>query len=154
MKTFIYSLGAIIILNAMLRVDYSSKVPKTSFNEFTEDIIDTNSIGQSEFDDLVDALIFIESTNNDSAIGPTNDIGALQITPIYVDQCNIIVKEDKYTLDDRYSREKSIEMFYVYQRHFNPELCIHKAIRLHNPSAGEWYYNKVISRLKDISCLS
>ena len=74
--------------------------------------------------DLVSALILVESRGNDSAIGDRHivggeAVGALQIRPIMVREVNRILKiqksDKRYTLKDRYDREKTIEMFYVWK---------------------------------------
>ena len=74
--------------------------------------------------DLVSALILVESRGNDSAIGDRHlvgneAVGALQIRPIMVREVNRILKiqksDKRFTLKDRYDREKTIEMFYVWK---------------------------------------
>ena len=74
--------------------------------------------------DLVSALIFVESRGNDSAIGDRHlvgneAVGALQIRPIMVREVNRILKiqksDKRFKLKDRYDREKTIEMFYVWK---------------------------------------
>lgn len=72
--------------------------------------------------DLVNALISVESNGNDSAIGDRHlgepSIGVLQIRPIMVREVNRILKLKKsnkrYQLKDRFDREKSIEMFMIW----------------------------------------
>lgn len=103
---------------------------------------------------LVDALIQVESSNNDLAIGAGNDIGCLQITPIYVTQCNEILGKKVFTLADRFERNKSIQMFAVYQRYFNPLFNIEKAIKLHNPNAKHSYLDSVIANLNRAKSLN
>lgn len=101
----------------------------------------------SEWDSLISALIHVESNGNDNAINPTSGAsGCLQLMPIFVDEVNRVALTS-YTYDDRFDREKSIEMFNEYQAHYNPERDIHEAIRRHNPTAGEWYYNRVINAM-------
>jgi hypothetical protein len=72
---------------------------------------------------LVEAMIQVESGGNDSIIGDKHIIGGeavgcLQIRPIMVKEINHQLKrnglEPRFTMDDRYSRNKSIEMFNVY----------------------------------------
>ena len=62
---------------------------------------------------LLNAIITIESSNNDSAYHAGEDaVGCLQIR----------LKQNKtiqYTLTDRWSRDKSIEMFHVYCNYYN-----------------------------------
>lgn len=73
--------------------------------------------------DLVQALIQVESQGNDSAIGDVNldepSIGVLQIRPIMVREVNRILKlkrsEIRFKRKDRFSREKSIQMFLIWK---------------------------------------
>jgi len=72
----------------------------------------------SKWDTLVGAIIYVESRGNDSAVGDNGKaVGCLQIHPIVVREVNrLLAKYDiptTYTLEDRYSREKSIEMFNI-----------------------------------------
>lgn len=105
---------------------------------------------KTDWERLILALIEVESNGNEKAIGKTNDVGVLQITPIYVADVNRILGFDKYCLNCRVNREKSIEMFEIYQKHYNPNKNIDKAIRLHNPRAGTVYRNKVLNEFKKI----
>ena len=80
-------------------------------------------------DELVNALIHVESRGIDSAIGDTHlelpSIGVLQIRPVMVREVNRILKrtksEKRYKLKDRFSRVKSIEMFMVWKNYHHPE---------------------------------
>ena len=80
-------------------------------------------------DELVNALIYVESRGIDSAIGDVNlgkpSVGVLQIRPIMVREVNRILKKQKskikYKLKDRFSREKSIEMFMVWKNYHHPK---------------------------------
>lgn len=83
----------------------------------------------------MDAIIQVESEGNPNAVSG-NSVGAMQITPILVKDCNEILKKQKskkrYTMADRYSVAKSKEMFLLIQSHYNPENSIEKAIRSWN----------------------
>lgn len=104
----------------------------------------------TEWDIFTSALIQVESQGDRLAIGKTQDVGILQITPIYVKEVNRILGEDKYTLDCRTDRLKSLEMFEVYQNYYNPKRDINKAIKLHNPGAGVDYKVKITKQIKQI----
>lgn len=74
--------------------------------------------------DLLTALILVESRGNDSAIGDRHlvgneAVGALQIRPIMVREVNRILKiqksDKRFTLKDRFDRDKTIEMFLVWK---------------------------------------
>ena len=106
---------------------------------------------------VMDAIIQVESEGNPRAVSG-NSVGVMQITPVLVKECNDILKKQKsnkrYTLDDRYSVEKSKEMFLLIQKYFNPENNVEKAIRSWNGGikysikATNKYYQKVLARMK------
>ncbi len=106
---------------------------------------------------VMDAIIQVESEGNPKAVSG-NSVGAMQITPILVKDCNEILKKQKskkrYTMADRYSVAKSKEMFLLIQSHYNPENSIEKAIRSWNGGvrysvrATNRYYQKVMANLK------
>ncbi len=73
---------------------------------------------------LLNAIITIESSNNDSAYHAGEDaVGCLQIRPCMVLDVNRILKKQnktiQYTLIDRWNRDKSIEMFHIYCNYYN-----------------------------------
>lgn len=68
------------------------------------------------WDDFVSAVIYVESRGNDSAYNTKEDaVGCLQIRPIMVREVNRNLRKwnapFRYTLDDRWDRQKSIDMF-------------------------------------------
>ena len=116
----------------------------------------TNTSGIN-WNPVMDAIIQVESEGNPNAVSG-NSVGAMQITPILVKDCNNILKKQKsskrYTMADRYSVAKSKEMFLIIQKYYNPESNIEKAIRLWNggvkysKKATNRYYKKVLARMK------
>ena len=110
-----------------------------------------------DWNPIMDAIIQVESEGNPKAVSG-NSVGAMQITPILVKDCNDILKRQKskkrYTMDDRYSVAKSKEMFLIIQKYYNPENSIEKAIRLWNGGvkyttrATNRYYKKVLAQMK------
>lgn len=88
-----------------------------------------------DWEPVIKAIVQVESEGNTRAV-KGNSCGAMQITPIMVAECNNILKKRKikkrYTLRDRFSLEKSKEMFLLMQSHFNPLNDIEKAIRSWN----------------------
>ena len=106
---------------------------------------------------VMEAIMKVESEGNPKAVSG-NSVGAMQITPVLVKECNEILSKRKskkrYTLADRYSVEKSKEMFLLIQSYFNPENNVEKAIRSWNGGmsygvkATNSYYRKVIARMK------
>lgn len=102
----------------------------------------------SEWDIFIEALIQVESEGKADAVGKTNDVGILQITPIYVKDVNRILGEDRYSLSCRTDTEKSLEMFEILQNHYNPDKDIDKAIKLHNPKAPQSYRIKIMNQME------
>ena len=110
-----------------------------------------------DWDPIMDAIIEVESGGDANAVSGKS-VGAMQITPILVKECNNILQQKnskkRYTLADRYSVEKSKEMFLLIQSHHNPANNIEKAIRLWNGGANysvkatTRYYRKVMSKMK------
>ena len=106
---------------------------------------------------VMDAIIQVESEGNPNAVSG-NSVGAMQITPILVKDCNDILKKQKskkrYTMADRYSVAKSKEMFLLIQKYYNPENSIEKAIRTWNggvhykTKSTNRYYKKVLAQMK------
>jgi hypothetical protein len=106
---------------------------------------------------VMDAIIQVESGGNPNAKSG-NSVGAMQITPVLVKECNNILSKrnskKRYTLADRYSVEKSKEIFLLIQQYFNPENNVEKAIRSWNGGmrysvkATNKYYQKVLACMK------
>jgi len=75
-------------------------------------------------EELIDAMIQIESSGNDNAYTATEDaVGCLQIRRTMVKDVNRILKrqghELRYEFKDRWCRQKSIEMFNIYRDYYN-----------------------------------
>jgi hypothetical protein len=75
-------------------------------------------------EELIDALIQIESNGNDNAYTASEDaVGCLQIRRTMVKDVNRILKrqgsEQRYEFKDRWCRQKSIEMFNIYRDYYN-----------------------------------
>ena len=65
---------------------------------------------------LLLALIMVESHGNDNAVN-SHAAGCLQITPILVKDVNRIAGTN-FTLEDRFDRQKSIEMAQIYLTYY------------------------------------
>ena len=70
------------------------------------DYADTQRLSEWETTQL--ALILTESQMDSLAVGKDNDLGILQITPIFVDEVNRLVGKDLFTHQDALSPEKSL----------------------------------------------
>jgi hypothetical protein len=144
MKKKIIMLLILILLSFELNLYVNQKIKIITKTKIT------NSI--KKWNKLILAFIWVESKGNDKIEGEGNAVGCLQITPVYVKAVNGILKRKgnkiQYTLEDRKSRKKSIEMFNVLQLQLNPNKNIRKAIKLHNPGSSEKYYKKIIQNMK------
>ena len=83
--------------------------------------VEVDYFGQHKHN-VLSKIIQIESEGNPNAVGDNGKaIGLLQIWPIMVDEINRLLKEERYSLEDRWDSLKSIEMFYTFQEIVNPE---------------------------------
>ena len=117
-----------------------------------------SSAQTSEYDwsSVVDAIMMVESRGNCNA---RNDIycGPLQIAPCLVNEVNNILKRrnstKRYSLNDRFSKQKSKEMFVIIQSYYNPSNNVERAIRMwqggirYKVSKTQRYFEKVMSYL-------
>ncbi len=142
-----------VVKNVCLSLTFMSLIPMTA------NAASHGSKSSTSFDwsPIIEAIIKVESEGNPRAISG-NSVGAMQITPILVKECNNILKarksEKRYSLDDRFSVEKSKEMFLLIQSQHNPTNDIEKAIRSWNggpryyKNSTNAYYNKVMRHIK------
>lgn len=108
--------------------------------------------------DVMNAIIQVESGGNSRAVNGQY-VGAMQIGPILVKDCNKILQSrnlsKRYTLADRYSVAKSKEMFLLIQSRYNPSKNIEKGIRIWNggcnyrTASTNGYYRRVMSKMKN-----
>ena len=107
---------------------------------------------------LLSAIIMVESRNDDSAHAIGEDaVGVLQIRKCMVDDVNRILnrqkKELKFTYYDRWSRQKSIQMFEIYCEHYGLETaeeiarCWNGGPRGMDKEATSYYWEKVQDHL-------
>lgn len=108
---------------------------------------------------LIDALIWVESRGKEDAYCKREDaVGVLQIRPIMVKEVNRILRlqgsSDIYTLEDRWNREKSIQMFTVVANYHHETSSYEKIARCWNggpkglqKKQTQKYWRKVQKRL-------
>ena len=103
--------------------------------------LNINAQTKNEYDwtKVINAIAQVESKGNASAKSK-DCVGILQIRPVLVRDVNEYLRikgsKKRYTLADRYSAEKSKEMFILYQKRYNPTNNVEKAIRLWNGGCG------------------
>lgn len=110
----------------------------------------------NKWDAVLNAISEIESRGIPDIVSKNGKyVGILQISTVLVDECNRLVGEKRFTYDHRLDVEKSYEMFFIIQRHYNKENDIEKAIRLWNGGPKysiqktEAYYQKVLKVMRN-----
>lgn len=119
-------------------------------DEYIPEAVYYEDIRDKDWEIFTEALIWVESKGDEKSVGKKDDIGVLQITPILLQDCNRILGYDKYSLNDRYDRGKSIEMFNLIQDHYNPQHDFHWALKIWNCHAPQSYHRKVMDKFNEI----
>lgn len=101
----------------------------------------------SDWDRLTLAIALTESHCNPAAVGAAEDVGILQITPIYAREASRI-SGTEYCHADAHDIDKALAMFEIVQGHYNPDHNQAEAIRRHNPGAGPGYAAEVRRNLQ------
>ena len=137
---------------------------KKFFTLITVALVSLNTYAQDQvpIEFLVDAMIHVESRGDSTAIGDGGRaVGVLQIHPVMVREVNRILGKNgsdvRYTYDDRYSVEKSKEMFYVWKGYYHPNSSYEKIARCWNGGTNGYifycthrYWRKVSDRLETL----
>ncbi len=130
-----------------------------TFNVHAASAANDGEVNSNDFDwnPVMEAIIQVES-GGDPKAKSGNSVGAMQITPILVAECNAILKrkgsKKRYNLSDRYNVSKSKAMFLLVQSVYNPLNNIERAIRMWNGGnhfsikRTQRYYEKVMNLLR------
>ena len=117
-------------------------------------------------DVIFSSIAWIESTHNPKAVSRDGSVGIVQTKSVMVKEGNRICQmkgiEKRFTLADRKNRKKSEEMFWIYQKFYNPNINFNdiseKEMELiarkwnggpqgHKKKATKKYWNKVNKRI-------
>jgi hypothetical protein len=106
-------------------------------------------------DPLISAIIQVESGGDTLAYNSKEDaVGCLQIRPIMVREVNRLVGKDSFTLYDRWSKVKSVQMFNILRSNIK-EASNEKIARVWNGGYNGknnpktlGYWNKVKKQIK------
>jgi len=110
-------------------------------------------------EDLIMALIQVESRGNDSAVGDRHikggeAVGALQIRPVMVREVNRILKlkksDKRFKLSDRYDRDKTLEMFYIWKNYHHNDSDFETIARNWNGGPRGYKRNSTIRYWKKV----
>lgn len=144
----------------------SEVVDIITIDEINEDAEFSKSNKMLELDDLTKAMIFVESRGDSMAVGDTHlrqpSIGVLQIRPIMVEEINRISKKEglgkEFSMSDRYSRTKSIEMFNIWRNYHHSDNNYEAIARTWNGGPNGLrnsrtldYWNKVSRELNNLN---
>ena len=136
--------------SAQNHVEYTLKKEVEEFNKIVEEekfVVPTYTL---DIEPLIQAMIMVESEGNDSAYAKKEEaVGCLQIRPIMVREVNRILQIQKsdleYTLEDRWSREKSIEMFHIVNGYHNKNSTYEEIARAWN-GGPNWFKKGLTKR--------
>lgn len=150
MKVFLKWTAAIILLGVLAYSGvWLEKKKINTLVEFPEKEVVVNQ-DSLDWEDFTRALIWVESRGDSKAVGSKDDTGVLQITPILLQDCNRILKTERFTLEDRLDSLKSVEMFNIIQDHYNPQRDFHLALKIWNGKAPLSYHRKVMDKFNEI----
>lgn len=130
-----------------------------SITEMSNDISTENAdefVSEStNWDKFISAVIWKESRGNETCVGDNGKaVGVLQIHPIMVREANRILKmkniDKEYTYEDRYSRDKSIEIFNIVQDFHNAEHDFDRALQIWNKNHPESYKTQIMNKYNEL----
>jgi hypothetical protein len=157
----------LLLSAALLIVSHSQENSSVIANdEFLPDIkpiitdsFDDDILFDSKLDILISAMIIVESGGNESAYCKSEEaVGCLQIRPIMLKECNRILKlkksKKRYSLRDRWSCDKSVEIFKIVSNYHNKNSKFENIARFWN-GGPNWskkdqtkvYWSKVKQKL-------
>ena len=115
--------------------------PQANFTE-------VEGVLQKEIMDSIEWEIFMlavamEESQWSCAARNGDAVGFLQITPTCVKEANRILGKEQFTLEDRWSKERSVEMWHVIQNHHNPSHDHDKALQIWNPNHQPTYLQNI-----------
>ena len=124
------------------------------YEEVSDEVIDRQP-ALTNWDHFISAVIWKESRGVEDCIGDNGKaVGVLQIHPVMVREANRILRmngEDKeYSYDDRYSREKSIEIFNIVQDYHNKSHDLYKALEIWNKNHPESYRQQIMEKYNEL----
>lgn len=125
-------------------------------HETENEVIDKEKKNEHvDWDLFIEAVIWKESRGNENSVGDNGKaVGVLQIHPIMVREANRILSikniDKEYTYDDRYNREKSIEIFKIVQDYHNKDHNIERALQIWNKNHPESYKTQIVEKYLEL----
>lgn len=140
-------IAVLFITSTIFNVISENTEPLSTDSIKIETVTENVTTKKHPLEPLLNAIIYVESKGNPKAYNKNGDcVGLLQITKICVRECNLVLKRKgsnkRFTYNDRWDGDKSIEMFYLLQEAYNPNNDIMKGIRVWNKRAS--YKTKIL----------
>lgn len=134
-------------------------IKKETVIEKAEEIsvsVKEKTLYEINWDRFVEAIIWKESRGNEMCVGDSGKaVGVLQIHPVMVREANRILRmrgeDEKFTYEDRYSKEKSIEIFNVIQDYHNEDHDFMRALQIWNKNHPVSYSEQIMNKYKELS---
>ena len=144
--------GVVILANCILQITSAGHPkrgndPEPPQQSAVQILRKLHSQELSDWDRLTLAIALTESHCNPAAEGSAQDVGILQITPIYAREASRLSGTD-YSHADARDIDKALAMYEIVQGHYNPDHDQAEAIRRHNPGAGPGYAAEVRRNLQ------
>lgn len=146
MKSFVFGIIFGVLSNIFCGMIVYISLPAKAAETTKEVVIVKEKCKHSlNWNKFILAVAQVESERNPKAYNRKTDAaGYLQIRKSVVDDCNRIVGRKKYSMNDRFNRQKSIEMFNIMQNHYNKNKDFHYALKIWNPKSKLSYHTKVV----------
>ena len=148
-----WALFWLILLLATISIFSKRSAVKTNENSLKTDTIVVyvdRYVEKVDWNAFIEALIWVESEGNSNAVGSEGDVGVLQIKKVMVDECNRIVGYKHFEYEDRLDSIKSVQIFNVVQKYYNPQKNMHLALKIWNSKASLNYHKKVENRYNEL----
>lgn len=152
-KINFWALFWLILLLATISLFSRRNAVKTNENTLKRDTIVVyvdRCAEKVNWNAFIEALIWVESKGDASAIGNSDDVGILQIKKVMVDECNRIIGYKHFEYEDRFDSTKSVQMFNIVQKHYNPKMNIHLALKIWNSKSNLDYHTQVEKKYNEI----
>jgi hypothetical protein len=114
-----------------------------------------HATGDAVFEIFLDAIEYVESRCDPTAIGQLGEVGSFQIGIDYLDDVNHICKQQRFEYDQRYERVASRQMTRIYLQHYGKGKTLEQMARIHNGGPTGWkkkstekYWEKVDAAMR------
>jgi len=151
----------LVLLTVTAKLETKVNFIQHFVKSFTEETTSPLTYEQNH-QELLEAIILVETRGDSTKVGDGGKaVGILQIHPIMVREVNNCAEklsiEKKFTYEDRKSKTKSIEMFWIWAKCHHKDSSDEKIARNwnggpngHKYKSTKHYWNKVQAELKEL----